>query len=70
VAGVERGSMRRYWRRTRGVLVLRSVGRVEWRRVMGKSEVGMVRLESERRFGRIARGCDVVGVRMSLGDGQ
>jgi hypothetical protein len=50
----------------RGVLVLNRVGSVEWRRVIGKREVGIVRLGRERRFGRIARGCDVVGVRMSL----
>jgi hypothetical protein len=46
--------------------VLKRVGRVEWRRVIGKSEVGTVRLGRERRFGRMARGCAVVGVRISL----
>jgi hypothetical protein len=50
----------------RGVLVLNRVGSVEWRRVIGKREVGIVRLGRERRFGRMARGCDVVGVRISL----
>ena len=48
------------------MLVLRRVGREEWRRVMGKREVGTVREGRYRRFGRIARGCAVVGVRMRL----
>jgi hypothetical protein len=67
VAGVDRGSTRRYWRRNSGVLVLRRVGRVEWRSVIGRSEVGIVREGKERRLGSMARGCEVVGVRMSLG---
>jgi len=48
--------------------VLKRVGSVEWRRVIGKSEVGIVRLGRRRRFGRMARGCEVVGVRISLKD--
>lgn len=49
------------------MLVLRRVGRDEWRRVIGKREVGTVREGRERRFGRMARGCAVVGVRIRLG---
>lgn len=46
--------------------MLNRVGSVEWRRVIGKREVGIVRLGRRRRFGRMARGCEVVGVRISL----
>lgn len=65
--GVRKGSMRRVLRRRRGKEVERKVGRVEWRRVIGRMEGGgPVREGRMRRFGISVRGGLVVGVMMRL----
>lgn len=58
--------MRAEERRTSGVDAESSVGSVEWRRVIGRSDGGTVREGRWRRFGRIARGASVEDVAISL----
>lgn len=53
-------------RRRSGVDVVISVGKEEWRRVIGKRVVGIEKLGSRRKEGRIARGEESVGVRIKL----
>lgn len=54
--GVRRGSTPRRERRMRGVDVVRRLGSVELRKVMGRSDGGQKRDGSERREVRRARG--------------
>jgi len=61
--------MRNVLRRIRGSEVERKVGRVEWRRVIEKTEDGgPVREGRRRRFGIKVRGGLLVGVMMILDD--
>lgn len=48
------------------MLVVIRVGREECRIVAGRREEGVVRVGRRRRQGRMARGAEVVGVRISL----
>ena len=58
--------MLREERRRSGVDVEKSVGRAEWRRVIGTSCGGIIREGSERREGYILRGVEDVGVTTRL----
>lgn len=58
--------MWRVERRKIGVDAERKVGIVEWRRVIGRRELGTVREGRERRLGSIARGETVWGVTSRL----
>lgn len=60
------GSIRSHCRRNRGNDVLRSVGIVLWRRVIGSKIGGHERLDNARRDGRRARGVEDVDVTISL----
>ena len=60
------GSILREERKRSGVDVKKSVGKAEWRRVIGTSCGDIIRDGSERREGYILRGVEDVGVTMSL----